>query len=77
MVVRICPNITKGVSTGLAPIHVKRREILINIQNFDFFEGLNFLLMVFFLNISRSKIKIAAPMAITPPSFDGIARKMA
>lgn len=48
-----------------------------NTQNLNFFVGENFLFILFLFNIRTNKIRIAATMATTPPSFDGIARKIA
>jgi len=48
---------------------------LTSIQNFVFIEILNFVVF-FFVFIMIVRIKIDIPRAITPPSFDGIDRKI-
>lgn len=76
-VVKACPNDTKGGSTGLAPIHVRSPTIVISLQNIAFFVGENFLFVFSFLTTITAKIIIEHSIASTPPSFDGIDRKMA
>lgn len=71
-----CPIFSYGGSTGFAPIHVRITKVLARIQNFAFFWGRNFVLFVFLLIMTR-RIIIDARSAITPPSFDGIDRKIA
>jgi len=68
----ICSN---GGSTGFAPIHVRIMITLVKNQNFVFFCVLNFV-DVFFVFIITVRIMIDAPRAITPPSFDGIDRRI-
>ena len=46
-------------------------------QNTIFLAGLNFLLNSFFEKVKISRIKIDIAIAITPPNFDGIDRKIA
>jgi len=76
MIVNAFPTDSKGGSTGLAPIHVRTRKILTNVQNFNFDEGLNLFVFIF-ISGRIMKIKIDASKAITPPSFDGIDRRIA
>jgi len=64
-----------GLSTVLAPIQVRIRTVEQNTQNMTFFCGLNFVLILFFVDKTIS-IKIDATSAITPPSFDGMDRRM-
>lgn len=69
------PIFSYGFSTGLAPIQVKMQIIEIKIQNLIFFVGLNF----DGLDFERTKIagiKTDKARAITPPSFDGIDRRI-
>lgn len=68
---------TNGGSTGLAPIHVSRITRVTKIQNMAFFLGENFLFSLFDFITSTSRIKIAPTIAKTPPSLDGIDRRMA
>lgn len=75
--VRICPIDVYGVSTGFAPIHVKSKTLNTSIQNRDFFNGENFLLNLLLFKHGIIKHKMAISMAITPPSFEGIARRIA
>lgn len=66
-----------GYSTGFAPIHVNNAITLINNQKLIFFVGLNFLFIFFFLREINIKAKIELPIANTPPSFEGMARRIA
>lgn len=85
--VNACPISLNGGSTGLAPIHVSRHLIVTNLQNNNFFAGLNLLFIMkfflsvifigFFLIVNTMMIRIAATIASTPPSLDGIDRKIA
>jgi len=72
----ICPIDSYGGSTGFAPIHVRIANVLVRNQKFIFLFGENFLLLVF-LNGRIARIAIAIARAMTPPSFDGIDRKIA
>ena len=72
-----CPIVTKGGSTGFAPIHVKTVAVTANVQNSDFFTGENFFLKIGFLKHSTKSTKIESTIATTPPSFEGIDRRMA
>jgi len=65
-----------GDSTGLAPIHVRISTTDTNLQNLIFLVGTNLVDFDFFM-ISRNMIKIDKTSATTPPSFDGIDRKIA
>lgn len=75
--VRIIPILVYGYSTGFAPIHVSNITTLINSQKLIFFMGLNFLFIFFFLSEINIKANIELPMANTPPSLDGMARRIA
>jgi len=72
---KICPIISKGSSTGLAPIQVNRIRAASKDQNFNFFNGLNFDLD--FLLIVIARIMMEARRATTPPSLEGIERRIA
>lgn len=65
-----------GGSTGLAPIQVSSRVVATSIQNVAFFFGSNFLELDLF---PERIIKYATDMAraITPPSLEGMERRMA
>jgi hypothetical protein len=79
-IVKICPVIINGSSTGSAPIHVNKKKILISIQNRFCLIKLNCLpcLILFFFNKGKkNKIKIDINKAITPPNLFGIERKIA
>lgn len=77
MVVNTCPISLNGGSTGFAPIHVSRVAVTRNTQNINFFTGLNLLFLDDFFNVRTPMITMAATIASTPPSFDGIDRKIA
>lgn len=70
------PIASYGGSTGLAPIHVRMIRILIKDQNFVFLLGENFVLFGFIF-IVISKIAMDITNATTPPSFEGIDRRIA
>jgi len=72
---KICPIASNGSSTGFAPIQVKITRIAARDQNFIFLKGLNFDLVSLFTD--TAKIKIEARRAMTPPSFEGIERRIA
>jgi hypothetical protein len=73
--VYVCPICSKGASTGFAPIQVKINTTLVIIQNFIFDLVLNFVDVFFvFIRMARSIIDVIS--AITPPSFDGIDRRI-
>lgn len=59
----------------MAPIQVKITMTLVRIQNFAFVCILNFV-EGFFVFIITVKIRIDITRAKTPPSFDGIDRKI-
>jgi hypothetical protein len=75
MIVYICPTPSNGLSTVFAPIQVRMITVVENIQNVAFFKGLNFVLVFFFIT-RIFKIRIEAARAMTPPSFDGMERKI-
>lgn len=68
-----------GCSTGFLPIHVKIKNIIINIQNNNWFNGKNIfdLILLYIVNGIIIKIKIDINNAITPPNLLGIERKIA
>jgi hypothetical protein len=66
---------SKGDSTAFAPIHVKTIRIVIRNQKLVFFEKQNFV-GLFLFNNRGMKIKIEVPNATTPPSFEGMDRKI-
>jgi len=70
------PIASYGCSTGLAPIQVRIAKTLTINQNFDFFIGENFPPLDFLFTITI-KISSEEISAITPPSFDGIDRRIA
>jgi len=70
-----CPICSNGVSTGFAPIHVRIIITLTRVQNTIFVFALNFV-DVFFVFTITIRIRIDIARAITPPSFDGIDRKI-
>jgi hypothetical protein len=76
MILMTWPIPSYGGSTGLAPIQVKRRVVATRVQNFIFLRGLNFLDFDLFMDSTIKKATDIA-RAITPPSFDGIDRKIA
>jgi len=66
---------SNGLSTVLAPIHVKTMIVEISIQYLDFFVGVNLVLLFFFVtNTAITKIEDAR--ATTPPNFEGIDRRI-
>lgn len=76
--VKIFPIMVNGSSTGLAPIHVSKAPTTTKLQKNAFFVGENFFtkeLGVFRHRVSKNRM--APAIAITPPSLDGIDRKMA
>ena len=73
---KVFPVDSNGGSTGLAPIHVRIIKILTNDQNFSLDDGLNFLVFAF-ISGRVAKTAIEAIRATTPPSFDGIDRRIA
>jgi len=66
---------SNGLSTVFAPIQVRIITVEVNSQNVVFFIGLNFVLVFFFIT-KMAKIRIDATSATTPPSFDGIERRI-
>jgi len=60
----------------MAPIQVRIIMIEINNQNFIFMMGLN-LFDIIFVFTKYVKLRIEAARAMTPPSFEGIARRIA
>ena len=77
MIVRIAPIDENGGSTGLAPIQVSNITTTMNLQYTALPVGLNFLLILFSLKHRTKNTKIAATIATTPPSLEGIDRKIA
>lgn len=73
-----CPVFTYGSSTGLAPIHVRISRIARIDHSFSFLVGLNFVVLIdFFVIIGIINTRIDVTRADTPPSFDGMARRIA
>jgi hypothetical protein len=72
----VCPIFSYGGSTGLAPIHVNSTAVATNVQNFAFFLGENFLDFEFFVNSTMRNATDPA-RATTPPSLEGIDRRIA
>jgi len=70
-----CPIPSKGLSTVFAPIHVNTKITEIKNQNLNFLKGRNFLLFLF-PKTKIDKIKIEAAKARTPPSLEGIDRRI-
>ena len=66
---------SNGLSTVLAPIHVRISTVEENNQNVVFFKGLNFVLTFFFIT-RIDMIMIEAARATTPPSLDGMDRRI-
>jgi len=78
IILRIFPIVSNGISTGLAPIQVRRKNILKNIQEFNLLRGKNFLDLIIDFKFERIIIIIIDIIrAITPPSFLGIERRIA
>jgi len=74
-VVYICPICSNGASTGFVPIHVRIMITLTIIQNFAFICIVNFVDFFFVFTITV-RIRIDITRAITPPSFDGMDRRI-
>jgi len=77
--VMIWPTKIKGVSTGHAPIHVKRTTRFSNVHRRILLMGKNWMPLILLFLIMGIKIKIAIDItrAITPPNLLGIDRRMA
>lgn len=67
----------KGGSTGLAPIQVNMKNNLTSTQNDVFFLGVNFLFSLLSFKHKVNSTSTEHTMATTPPSFDGIDRRIA
>lgn len=75
---KILPRKVYGSSTGSIPIQVNKIQMEIKFQKIIFLYGENFFTMVFlFFRQRPSKLKMASTIMITPPSFEGIARRIA
>jgi hypothetical protein len=73
-----CPVLSYGGSTGLAPIQVSTVKIEKNVHMIAFALGKNLEdFIVFLFVISSRSAKIDASSANTPPSLDGIDRRIA
>jgi len=68
--------VSNGGSTGFAPIHVRIAIVLTSVHILIFLVGENFV-DFFVVFTSLIMIMIEAPSAITPPSFEGIDRRIA
>lgn len=78
MALVICPIVSYGGSTGLAPIHVNTISLLINDHRITFVNGVFFFLFFFsLLIIGSTNTAKDATKAITPPIFEGIERRIA
>jgi hypothetical protein len=66
---------SNGLSTVFAPIQVRITTVEEKSQNVAFLIGLNFVLTFFFIT-RVAKIMMEAASAITPPSFDGMDRRI-
>jgi hypothetical protein len=77
--VRTCPIVMNGGSTGFPPIHVNKHHDDTRSQNKIWLSGYSELLinLAFMVNGSLNKINRAIASAITPPSLLGIERRMA
>ena len=75
----ICPNRTKGYSTGCLPIQVNIRKVATKIQKVAWERGRKEFdsFLDTFSNGIKNKTRIAATRAITPPSLLGIDRRIA
>ena len=74
----VCPSRTNGSSTGCAPIQVRVANVATRAHRPPFFRGLNFIDFVLgFFSAGAYMMTTEAARAITPPSFDGIDRKIA
>jgi len=71
------PIFSNGGSTGFLPIQVRVTKIVTVTQNFIFDFGLNFVIFFFLVRGMVNKIRIDIRSATTPPSFDGIDRRIA
>lgn len=78
-VVKICPNISYGASTGHPPIQVRRIHTVTKDQNINWLAGINALPRRLGSCVSGSvnRISMAANIATTPPNLLGIDRRMA
>jgi len=73
-----CPMSSYGGSTGLAPIHVRIISLLISVHKVALVVGEFFFLFFFLVDRMGSRNTINDPAkATTPPSFDGIDRRIA
>lgn len=73
----IIPTVINGGSTGLAPIHVSMKNSLTSVQNDTFLVGVNFLFSLLSFKHKVINTSTEHTIATTPPSFDGIDRKIA
>jgi hypothetical protein len=68
---------TNGVSTGIVPNHVRKKNVTTKYQNVVVFFLVVRVWRCEFSKIRINKIKIDISKATTPPSLFGIARRMA
>jgi hypothetical protein len=71
-----CPILSYGGSTGFAPIHVSSKVVATKVQNFVFLVGENFLDFDLFV-VSTMRNATDPARAMTPPSLEGIERRIA
>jgi len=70
--------LSKGASTGFAPIHVSKQNNVEYIQKKFFSEGLNFFdATIFFFALKIVIIRMERIRAVTPPNLLGMDRKIA
>jgi len=76
--VKICPRVSKGISTGRPPIHVRRRTFATIVQKIIWARGLKAILRwVRGIRGRINRIRIAENIATTPPSLLGMDRRIA
>lgn len=71
----IFPMFSNGLSTVFAPIHVRIVTTAVNLHTFVFFVRLNFVGFLLLI-VVIAMIRIDVTRAKTPPSFDGIDRRI-
>jgi hypothetical protein len=77
--VKLCPIVTKGASTGQAPIQVRIKKNEENAQNESFLRGYSAVDRNLNLQVKGriQRIRMEVTRATTPPSLLGIDRRMA
>jgi hypothetical protein len=74
-IVEICPIPSNGGSTVFVPIHDSITAIDMNVHVFNFSWGEIFTVFFFFMGIVKRAME--ATNAMTPPSLDGMERRIA